>query len=174
MWETKMQIFYDAIQDDSGLSLETSFTFRDAEESYNIKSFQGNVDKAGDAYFLHGEMVFETACVCDRCLKEMNIEIKQDIAVTLSPLGEYPAMKGEDEDGLSDEEAGMYVTETLSFDLDEILREEALLATPIKRLCSENCKGLCLGCGADLNNEPCRCVQKGDERFNVLSKLKTK
>ena len=39
---------------------------------------------------------------------------------------------------------------------DEI-REEFVLGFPTKHLCSEECLGLCQGCGADLNVEECLC-----------------
>jgi uncharacterized protein len=42
-------------------------------------------------------------------------------------------------------------------EIDEGIREELLLNYPTKILCQENCKGLCLKCGADLNEEKCKC-----------------
>ena len=42
----------------------------------------------------------------------------------------------------------------------------------LKILCSEDCKGLCPRCGADLNQGPCSCVKKDvDPRLAVLAKL---
>jgi uncharacterized protein len=44
---------------------------------------------------------------------------------------------------------------------------------PTKRLCSEDCKGLCPYCGKDLNEGRCDCeVDEIDPRFEVLKKLK--
>ena len=45
-------------------------------------------------------------------------------------------------------------------DITDDIREEILLAVPDRFKCSEDCKGLCPGCGADLNTEPCRCGKK--------------
>ena len=45
-------------------------------------------------------------------------------------------------------------------DITDDIREEILLAVPDRFKCSEDCKGLCPGCGADLNTEPCRCRKK--------------
>jgi uncharacterized protein len=65
--------------------------------------------------------------------------------------------------------------ETDKIDLTEDIRDYALLAVPMKRLCSENCKGLCTNCGADLNNGPCDCrEEKMDPRWEPLQKLKLK
>ena len=38
-------------------------------------------------------------------------------------------------------------------------------------LCSEDCKGLCPRCGADLNLGPCSCKKEVDPRLAVLAKL---
>lgn len=38
-----------------------------------------------------------------------------------------------------------------------VLRELIMAALPDRIYCREDCKGLCPGCGANRNNEPCRC-----------------
>ena len=45
-------------------------------------------------------------------------------------------------------------------DITDDIREEILLAVPDRFKCSEDCKGLCPHCGADLNTEPCRCKKR--------------
>lgn len=42
-------------------------------------------------------------------------------------------------------------------ELDEDVRQEAILNLPQRVLCKQDCKGICSGCGADLNNEKCKC-----------------
>jgi uncharacterized protein len=43
----------------------------------------------------------------------------------------------------------------------------------MKLLCNENCKGICAGCGADLNTELCKCPEKpADPRWEKLLSLK--
>ena len=44
-----------------------------------------------------------------------------------------------------------------TIDLGEEIRQEVILNLPARILCKEDCKGICLGCRADLNREPCRC-----------------
>lgn len=41
--------------------------------------------------------------------------------------------------------------------LDDDIREELILNYPQRNLCKEDCKGLCSRCGADLNEEKCKC-----------------
>ena len=42
-------------------------------------------------------------------------------------------------------------------DLGEEIRQELLLANPAKILCKKDCKGICPGCGVNLNLEKCKC-----------------
>jgi uncharacterized protein len=42
-------------------------------------------------------------------------------------------------------------------DLGEEIRQEIILSSPAKVLCSKSCKGICPGCGANLNKEKCKC-----------------
>ncbi len=56
-------------------------------------------------------------------------------------------------------------------DLEEIVTTTFVLNLDSKNLCSEDCLGLCPGCGADLNHEPCRCKKEIDPRLAALSQL---
>lgn len=47
--------------------------------------------------------------------------------------------------------------QTEAVELDEDVRQEVLLNLPPRVLCKEDCKGICPNCGADLNNEQCKC-----------------
>ncbi|MBM4294554.1 MAG: DUF177 domain-containing protein, partial [Deltaproteobacteria bacterium] len=44
-----------------------------------------------------------------------------------------------------------------NIDLQGIVREQIILSMPLKPLCHEDCRGLCPGCGANLNREACTC-----------------
>ena len=57
-------------------------------------------------------------------------------------------------------------------DLDAPICDESLLGFPMRILCSDDCKGLCAGCGVDLNREACRCTKKEvDPRLAKLAAL---
>jgi uncharacterized protein len=50
-----------------------------------------------------------------------------------------------------------------------------MLALPSRRLCREECKGLCPVCGADLNAGECACEPGGtDPRWSALADWKDK
>lgn len=44
-------------------------------------------------------------------------------------------------------------------DIGEDIRQEIIMAIPQRVLCSKDCKGICPGCGVNLNNEKCKCKQ---------------
>ena len=56
-------------------------------------------------------------------------------------------------------------------DVDELARTAFILEMDTKTLCSEDCKGLCPRCGADLNLGPCSCKKEVDPRLAALAKL---
>lgn len=58
------------------------------------------------------------------------------------------------------------------FNLGEIVLENLLLLLPMKPLCREECRGICPGCGQDLNEGQCRCGEPEiDPRLEVLRGL---
>jgi uncharacterized protein len=70
---------------------------------------------------------------------------------------------------------GLAAYEGDAVDLDELVREQILLGLPSRRLCREECKGLCPKCGADLNAGDCSCEQgEADPRWSALAEWKDK
>ncbi len=58
-----------------------------------------------------------------------------------------------------------------TLDLNETIRQYAIISTPMKPLCSENCLGLCFMCGTNLNRGKCDCSVPGDPRWESLRGL---
>lgn len=60
-------------------------------------------------------------------------------------------------------------------DISSDIRAELLLELPMNMVCSEDCQGICSGCGADLNSEKCRCREaekvQTDFRWSALDDL---
>ena len=57
-------------------------------------------------------------------------------------------------------------------DLMTLVKEQIVLHIPMKPLCNDRCKGICLTCGKDLNTGDCTCPEKEkDGRFDILKKL---
>jgi uncharacterized protein len=57
-------------------------------------------------------------------------------------------------------------------DLTEPVRQALLVALPMRPLCREDCKGLCVVCGANLNYVDCGHRQEeADKRWDALRAL---
>jgi len=108
---------------------------------------------------------------CARCLEPVTHTVNWAFDLLYRPLG---VDRRAEEVAISeaDTEIGYYDGEGLV--LEDVLREQVLLATPVKLVCREDCKGLCPQCGANLNNEICNCVRPGDPRWAALAELKNK
>jgi uncharacterized protein len=70
-----------------------------------------------------------------------------------------------------DDELYYYTGEHL--ELAPMLREQLILASPMHPLCTEDCRGLCVHCGKDLNEGPCGCAEEPvGNPFQVLRRVK--
>ena len=57
-------------------------------------------------------------------------------------------------------------------DLTETVKQYLALNLPMKPVCRNDCKGICMNCGADLNNLPCQCdPAEMDSRWGQLIDL---
>ncbi len=108
---------------------------------------------------------------CARCLEPVTHTVNWAFDLLYRPLG---VDRRAEEVAITeaDTEIGYYEGEGLL--LEDVLREQVLLATPVKLVCREDCKGLCPHCGSNLNVEPCNCQQPGDPRWAALSELRNK
>jgi uncharacterized protein len=63
--------------------------------------------------------------------------------------------------------------EMFELDLSEDLRESIILVLPPHPVCREDCRGLCSGCGINLNRDNCTCKQEtGGLSWSELDNLK--
>lgn len=88
-----------------------------------------------------GEAEIETMCV--RCLESFYLPVEMEF----EELFEFPSRYREETD--------LVLPEDGYIDLQALYREYLILSTPIKRLCKPDCRGLCVICGANLNQETC-------------------
>lgn len=126
-----------------------------------------------ETVILDGEIKGRFTVLCDRCGEPYEENLQSEFKYLATTRAEKPV--DVDELECSDEEAlTLYLTEPI-IEVDALLREQSVLAVPQKKLCNEDCKGICAGCGAVFNRESCRCrPEKKDSPFAVLEKLKNK
>ena len=73
---------------------------------------------------------------------------------------------------LTEAEMSVSVFDGQAIDVDEMVKEQILLAVPTRMLCREDCKGICPECGTDLNVGECKCVKDDiDPRWAALKNL---
>jgi uncharacterized protein len=121
---------------------------------------------------IKGRLATRLELNCARCLEPIGQDVKRDFDLLYRPIG---TDAGRDEMSVTDAEAeiGYYGGEGIS--LDDVVREQVLLAVPVKITCREDCKGLCPHCGKNLNYETCGCSSEIEEpRWAALKEIRGK
>jgi uncharacterized protein len=108
---------------------------------------------------------------CARCLVQVLRNVAGDFDLIYRPQGADAGVE-ERSIGGSEADVGYYQGEGLL--LEEVLREQVLLAVPLKAICTDICRGLCPLCGKNLNFETCACQRVQDHRWNALHEIRDK
>lgn len=101
------------------------------------------VSRTPQGILVQGEFEGFAQAECVRCL----LEFSQKLRAAFDELYAF--------DKRSITESGLLLPEDANIDLEPLVREYLLIEFPISPLCSEDCKGLCLLCGQNLNEELC-------------------
>ena len=100
---------------------------------------------------------------CDRCLEPVDTRVDY----TVDEIVDF-------NDNASEEEAKEekdYI-DGYDLDVDKLVFGEILISMPGKTLCKEDCKGICLICGANLNKGECGCDRDIlDPRMSVFKDI---
>jgi len=109
-----------------------------------------HVVAAGEEVLVRGRVSQRLGCVCGRCAADFEMDVEEP---------EFFASFGND--GADD-----------FLDLTPELREAILLSLPSHPVCKEECLGLCVRCGANLNTETCSCPPGArEEQWAALDRL---
>lgn len=129
----------------------------------------GKVRRAGNEVFVNGHVDTRVQAECDRCLQPVELPVSADFALEYIPGSEYESTEVAE---LTEAEMSVAVFDGQAIDVDEIVKEQILLAVPTRMLCREDCKGICPECGTDRNTGDCNCVAKDiDPRWAALKNL---
>ena len=130
----------------------------------------GQVKASGSEVRVSGAVEARVNVECDRCLKTLEIPVSASFALQYITGQEYASSHVAE---LTPDEMALAVFNGEAIDVDEIVREQILLAVPDRALCRDECKGLCLTCGTDLNGGSCNCESSDiDPRWAALKKFK--
>ena len=121
---------------------------------------------------VEGHLETKIELVCARCLEPVVEEVSRSFDLFYAPLPKDRDTRHK-EDRLRDDDTEIAFYEGDGLFLADVLKEQVLLALPLKVICQSDCKGLCPNCGANLNHERCRCeTHATDPRMAPLARLK--
>ncbi|MBN1541311.1 DUF177 domain-containing protein [candidate division KSB1 bacterium] len=121
-------------------------------------------ERVGRNVFVDVRLESPVDFLCDRCSEPFTALLKEQVRLLYSTDRELQ----DQEDDL------VYVVSENEQDVDlaDTLRETLILALPVKRLCTPDCRGLCPHCGANLNLTTCDCKSPtADPRWDKLNDL---
>jgi DUF177 domain-containing protein len=129
----------------------------------------GRIQRSDSKITIKGEVCAELQLECDRCLKSLSILVSNTFEVEYVTPDIYQAGQAAE---LLDDDLSLSVFEGEVVDIDELVREQLLLALPAQVLCREDCKGLCPVCGNDRNLTDCKCQEaETDPRWAGLKEI---
>jgi uncharacterized protein len=129
----------------------------------------GAVRMSGPEVFVNGHVKTRAAVECDRCLKQVELPVDADFELEYVTGPTYESSTAAE---LTEDELSVAVFDGKAIDVDEIVKEQVLLAVPTRTLCQPDCKGICPECGIDKNTGDCACETKEiDPRWAALKNL---
>jgi len=125
-----------------------------------LRNLHGNVNvgKTPQGLIVQGNFSAETTVNCVRCLTDFIQELEW----------EFTELYAFDQRSIT--ESGLLLPEDAHLDMEELLREFAVLEIPINPICKPDCEGLCIECGQNLNEKDCG--HRPDEPDSPFAKLK--
>ena len=116
--------------------------------------FEAHLCNRGKFISLEADLSVRLALCCYRC----GTGFERDFSTHLSlKLIEASSVGSVDEIILSEDDLDTVTYQDPVIELEDLLLESVYLEFDDQCLCSEDCKGLCLQCGKNLNEGPCSC-----------------
>jgi uncharacterized protein len=150
----------------------------EGEDEFKLEDgrLTGRLEKGDDdTVHFRGRLQARLGLHCGRCLEAFVHTLDEDLDLFFMPHAAESDEADEEEQDvqLSDRDMVVAYYDEGRIDLGEIVREQMHLAVPLRRLCREDCRGLCPSCGVNRNTGSCACqpTETGDERLAPLRKL---
>jgi uncharacterized protein len=134
--------------------------------------WSATAQRVGAEIRINGTLSTSVEFACSRCLEEARVEVRKPFDLFFRERDEE--MFDEDEEvELEEEDTRTAFFTGTKLAIADILREQLLLALPMKVLCKVDCKGLCPVCGINLNTGACSCPRQDfSPHMDVLSDIK--
>lgn len=136
-------------------------------------SISGSLSAVDSEYLFRGRICADYSRPCDRCLEQSVRRYELDVTcIFVHGANPAEALEDLDEDieyeiNEAEQSDGFRYFEGVELDLRTYVREEVALSAPSKFLCEDDCQGLCVQCGANLNARTCRCTSKEPSKQNT-------
>ena len=137
-----MKVVLSQVQGDDGLLVEDDIDPKDLDLDIGVMQFPEPLRVSAKAWKDKNDLTVEVHVegqrrfTCSLCLEEFNNLFEKDFTLHYDVKGLEAVI------------------------LDPELRDEIIIDHPIRIVCRESCRGLCLFCGADLNHEKCDCREE--------------
>lgn len=111
---------------------------------------------------------------CSRCAEPAELAVEPEFTHHFVAPGSLDAGDEASEADMFDADPDVSEHDGERLELQDLCVEHILLELPAYPICSEQCRGLCLNCGTNLNEEACACASKVDpfSPWAVLANLK--
>ena len=127
-----------------------------------LLDWSASAERAGGEIRINGSLKTTIELMCSRCLDPARYDVVKSFDLFFRQRDEL--MFDEDEEiELEERDTRTAFFTGTHLAIGDILREQILLALPMKALCRVDCKGLCPTCGTNLNTGSCDCRR---EQFN--------
>lgn len=137
------------------------------EPFYGNCKVEVKLSKSHSQIVLDADLTLNAIYQCDRCGCDLKSTVQTEYQMVYL-FGDEP----ESNDNIN---LTYLPVDADKIDIANDVRDYALLAIPMKKLCKEDCKGLCAMCGKDLNYGECGCTKdESDPRWQPLEKLRNK
>ena len=164
--------FYEIPEEGLSLSVDDAHWFPQDLERLGRAEASLRLKRLGQRVAVTGRFTATVVFECDRCLGKFLLPLDSDFRIDLELPGEGINEMEEKDHYCHDNETDMDILENTEINITDMLQQQLYLAVPMKKLCSEECRGMCSKCGANLNHEQCRCQPDTSSPFSVLAKLK--
>jgi uncharacterized protein len=147
--------------------LDSELVRLDGHEGFELRSggsLNCRVERGdGETVHVQGRLEARLTLECGRCLERFDLLVEQRLDLFYLPHQEgLPSDEDEDELEISEHDLVVAYYDEGYVDLAELIREQLLLSVPMKRLCREDCQGICPSCGANRNSQRCSCQGEVD------------
>jgi uncharacterized protein len=115
---------------------------------------------AGLEIHIKGRLETRLEVECDRCIALMEYPIRRNFDLYYRPVS---SIAREEEIEIPPDELDIAFYSEEGIDLTDLVREQVILALPMKIVCQPECRGLCPICGINLNWGACQCQSRNYE-----------